>query len=72
MNSEIIITKDFIEIGKLIKKIGLITTGGAIKVFLKNNIVKINNVTPQGRSTKVYPDDIIWINDDVYVVKREK
>lgn len=70
LNPEIYIEGDSIKIGQLIKKLGHISTGGAIKYFLENNKVLINNKKVLGRSTKVFINDVVWINDDVYVVKK--
>ncbi|TQC51561.1 RNA-binding S4 domain-containing protein [Mycoplasmopsis mucosicanis] len=69
MKNTIIIKEKYIEIGKLLKIIGLIQTGGQAKYFLSENEIKINNSTPQGRNTKVYVGDVVWINNSVYIVK---
>ena len=62
------IVGEYIKLGQLIKKLDLIDTGGQIKDFLKNNIIKINNEIPKGRSTKVFVDSTVWIGDEVYKI----
>ncbi|WP_027120522.1 RNA-binding S4 domain-containing protein [Mycoplasmopsis lipofaciens] len=68
MNSIVKIKGEFITIGKLLKLIGEIDTGGTSKIFLETNEIKINNKKPQGRSTKVFPEDIVWINDKLFKI----
>ncbi|WP_406617109.1 RNA-binding S4 domain-containing protein [Mycoplasmopsis adleri] len=72
MKINVEIKEDSIEIGQLIKKLGLVSTGGQVKYFMSNNKVLINNKIPTGRSTKVHPDDIIWINDDLIKINEVK
>nr|WP_307939107.1 RNA-binding S4 domain-containing protein [Mycoplasmopsis bovis] len=43
MKPEIYIKDDSITIGQLLKKIGLIQTGGGAKFYLESNKVLINN-----------------------------
>ncbi|MEA4115252.1 RNA-binding S4 domain-containing protein [Mycoplasma sp. 744] len=66
--NQIIIETDFITLGQFLKKAKIIDTGGQAKYFLEFNDVKINNNIPQGRSSKIYPGDAIWINNIVYQV----
>ncbi|WP_338822627.1 RNA-binding S4 domain-containing protein [Mycoplasmopsis felifaucium] len=72
MGPEIYIKDNCIEIGKLIKKIGLVSTGGQVKYFLETNKILINNNKPAGRSTKVYIDDVVWINNEIYMIKQHE
>lgn len=71
MGPEIYIKGSYIEIGKLIKKLGLVNTGGQVKYFMETNKILINNIEPKGRNTKVYVNNTIWINSDVYILKNE-
>ncbi|WP_029513451.1 RNA-binding S4 domain-containing protein [Mycoplasmopsis primatum] len=72
MSYKIYIKENFITIGKLIKKTGFTQTGGASKYFLKNNKILINNQIPQGRNTKVFNGDIVWINDNVFMIQTKE
>lgn len=71
MKPEIYIKDDFITIGQLLKKIGLIQTGGGAKFYLESNKVLINNKKPEGRNTKVINGDLLIINSNIFIVKKE-
>ncbi|WP_423424199.1 RNA-binding S4 domain-containing protein [Mycoplasmopsis bovis] len=71
MKPEIYIKDDFITIGQLLKKIGLIQTGGGAKFYLESNKVLINNKKPEGRNTKVKNGDLLIINPNIFIVKKE-
>ncbi|WP_423435610.1 RNA-binding S4 domain-containing protein [Mycoplasmopsis bovis] len=71
MKPEIYIKDDFITIGQLLKKIGLIQTSGGAKFYLESNKVLINNKKPEGRNTKVKNGDLLIINSNIFIVKKE-
>lgn len=71
MKPEIYIKDDAITIGQLLKKIGLIQTGGGAKFYLESNKVLINNKKPEGRNTKVKNGDLLIINSNIFIVKKE-
>ncbi|WP_075271990.1 RNA-binding S4 domain-containing protein [Mycoplasmopsis bovis] len=71
MKPEIYIKDDSITIGQLLKKIGLIQTGGGAKFYLESNKVLINNKKPEGRNTKVKNGDLLIINSNIFIVKKE-
>ncbi|AEI89718.1 RNA-binding S4 domain-containing protein [Mycoplasmopsis bovis] len=71
MKPEIYIKDNFITIGQLLKKIGLIQTGGGAKFYLESNKVLINNKKPEGRNTKVKNGDLLIINSNIFIVKKE-
>ncbi|MFZ8227480.1 RNA-binding S4 domain-containing protein [Mycoplasmopsis bovis] len=71
MKPEIYIKDDFITIDQLLKKIGLIQTGGGAKFYLESNKVLINNKKPEGRNTKVKNGDLLIINSNIFIVKKE-
>ncbi len=71
MKPEIYIKDDFITIGQLLKKIGLIQTGGGAKFYLESNKVLINNKKPEGRNTKVKNGDLLIINSNIFIVKKK-
>ncbi|MCE6061307.1 RNA-binding S4 domain-containing protein [Mycoplasmopsis agalactiae] len=71
MKPEIFIQEDFITIGQLLKKIGLIQTGGGAKFYLERNKVLINNKKPEGRNSKVKSGDLLTINSNIYILKKE-
>lgn len=65
---KIVITGEFIKIGQLLKKMGIINTGGEAKLYLENNTIKINGKKPEGRGSKVPVGATLWINDDLYQI----
>lgn len=71
MKPEIYIKDDSITIGQLLKKIGLIQTDGGAKFYLESNKVLINNKKPEGRNTKVKNGDLLIINSNIFIVKKE-
>lgn len=71
MKPEIYIKDDSITIGQLLKKIGLIQTGGGAKFYLESNKVLINNKKPEGRNTKVKNGDLLIINSNIFIVRKE-
>ncbi|QSF13510.1 RNA-binding S4 domain-containing protein [Mycoplasma sp. Mirounga ES2805-ORL] len=70
MKNIILIKDNFIELGKLIKKAGFVSTGGQVKDFLLNNNILINGKKPIGRSTKVFTGFVIYINDQPFLIEK--
>ncbi|UUD35255.1 RNA-binding S4 domain-containing protein [Mycoplasmopsis caviae] len=70
MNNEIFLKDEYITIGQLLKKIGLIDTGGQAKAYLISTKILINDKKPKGRSAKVKIGDIVWVNNKVFVIKK--
>ena len=68
---KIVIRDESIKVGQLLKKIHVVQTGGDAKLFLVNNVVKVNGKPPVGRGSKVYVGDTVWINDDLYQIVNE-
>ncbi|UUD36216.1 RNA-binding S4 domain-containing protein [Mycoplasmopsis citelli] len=62
---------DSIKLSQFLKKIQETQTGGQSKFFIKNNDIKINGQIPQGRSSKIKPGDIVWVNDTLIKVLSE-
>ncbi len=68
---KIIIKDDSIKIGQLLKKIGIISSGGQAKAYLNENVVKINGKKTEQRGIQVKVGSTLWINDDLYQVVKE-
>ncbi|AAZ43425.1 S4 domain-containing protein YaaA [Mycoplasmopsis synoviae] len=64
---------EYIKLSQLLKKIDEVDSGGTAKFFLQNKINKvlINGKQTTERNKKVYPGDIIWINNIVHKVEKE-
>lgn len=69
---EIFIKTEFIKLGQLIKYVNLISNGGDIKEFLRNNKVLVNNEFENRRGRKLYDNDHISVCGQVYIIKRKE
>ena len=58
-----------IELNAFIKKIGLVSTGGRAKMLIRSGSVKVNSVIEMRNKKKLYPNDIVEVNNKKYVVK---
>lgn len=65
---EIEIRDEFITLGQFIKVTNLISSGGEAKSFLLNNEILINNQKDSRRGRKLYKNDLIIINNQVYKI----
>ena len=63
------ITTEFITLGQLLKIKDYISSGGAAKYFLVENEVFVNNELEQRRGRKLYPNDVIKIDNKEYMIK---
>lgn len=54
-----ILFDEFITLGKLLKEIDIISSGGAAKAFLAENTVILNDEHENRRGKKLYPKDIL-------------
>ncbi|MFZ9782001.1 MAG: RNA-binding S4 domain-containing protein [Bacilli bacterium] len=67
--SEVVIHSPYIQLGQLIKMIGLIETGGQIKSFLNQNPIKVNQLPEQRRGRKLYPGDQVLVLHRTITIK---
>lgn len=67
--SEVVIHSPYIQLGQLMKMIGLIETGGQIKSFLNQNPIKVNQLPEQRRGRKLYPGDQVVVLDRTIIIK---
>ncbi len=65
---EVRIKPPFIKLGQLLKYLDLIETGGDEKSFLENVDVYVNNEIDRRRGRKIYPNDEVIINRQVYKI----
>ncbi|MBU4691037.1 RNA-binding S4 domain-containing protein [Mycoplasma zalophi] len=63
------ITTETIKLSQLLKKIGLIETGGRAKFFIVDHEIMINGKPAVSRNQQINNGDIIWIDDEVYKIK---
>ena len=65
---EVRIKPPFIKLGQLLKYLDLIETGGSEKEFLENVDVYVNDEIDRRRGRKIYPNDEVIINRQVYKI----
>ena len=63
------ITTEFIELGKLLKLINVISSGGEAKYYLKDNAVYVNGELENRRGKKLYPNDTVKVEGKEYIIK---
>lgn len=68
---EISIKTEFITLGALLKFIGIITVGSEASIFLNTNKVLINGEEENRRGRKIYPNYIVVINNNEFLIKSE-
>lgn len=57
------IQDEYITVGQLLKELGVIHTGGAAKWYLQESPVFINDEKEDRRGKKLYPGDLVKIED---------
>jgi len=57
------IDREFITLGQMIKFENIVESGGMVKVFLADYEVKINGEIDQRRGRKLYPEDVVEIEE---------
>ncbi len=65
---EIKIHSEYITLGQLIKYLGIVNTGGEIKVFLSENSVFVNEMPENRRGKKLYPGDFVQISSKKFKI----
>ncbi len=68
---ELYINKEYITLGQMLKEENIISSGGQAKWYLRENIIKINNEIDDRRGRKLYPEDIIEVEDLKIIIKNE-
>ena len=66
---DVMITSEYITLGQLIKFVGIISNGAEAKMFLANNEAYVNGELDVRRGRKIYPGDVVTINQKDYRVK---
>ena len=67
---QIKIKDEFVTLGQFLKLADLISSGGEAKFFLRENTVVINNEEDDRRGRKLYENDIVKINGEVFEICR--
>lgn len=65
---DIKITTEYITLGQLVKFLSLVGSGGEVKFFLLENEILINGEIDNRRGRKIYPNDLVAINNQRYKI----
>ncbi len=65
------INTEFITLVQFLKMESIISSGGEVKYFLLENKVLLNNQEVFEKRKKIYPNDILKINDEEYRIESE-
>lgn len=68
---KILIHTEYIELQNVLKKSGIIFTGGEAKIFLKENVVYVNGEQENRRGRKLYLGDQVKVNNEIYLIEKE-
>jgi len=68
---KVLIHTEYIELQNVLKKNGIIQTGGEAKFFLQNNSVLVNGELENRRGKKLYPGDQVEILNEVYLIEKK-
>ena len=63
MRSEVFIETEFITLGKFLKFENIIESGGSVKYFLEEVPVLVNGEQDNRRGRKLYPNDVVTIDE---------
>lgn len=63
LKEKIKISTDYITLGQFIKLMNILESGGMVKAYLKNEGVLLNGEKEHRRGKKLYPGDIVEIED---------
>lgn len=71
LEQKVVINDEYITLGQLLKEVGVISTGGQAKFYLQENSVVLNEEKENRRGKKLYPGDVIQIEQfgTVFIVK---
>lgn len=61
MEQRVIIHSEYITLGQLLKRESIVSTGGMVKPFLEDNIIRVNSVLENRRGKKLYHNDCVEI-----------
>ncbi|MBR3891239.1 MAG: S4 domain-containing protein YaaA [Bacilli bacterium] len=62
------ITSEYITLGQFLKYVGIIGNGCEAKIYLVENDAYINDALDTRRGRKIYPGDVVRVNNQTYKV----
>ena len=61
--------EEYITLNVLLKLSGIISTGGQAKYYLQENEVLVNGELENRRGRKLYPNDVVIVENQIFIVK---
>ena len=55
----VVISDDFIKLGRLLKLANMVSSGVEAKIVIQNGEVKVNGEIDTRRGKKIYPNDVV-------------
>lgn len=72
MHEEIKINTEYITLGQFVKLLNILESGGMVKSYLAEVGVLVNNELEHRRGRKLYPNDVVEVEDvGSYIVIKE-
>lgn len=65
---QILISTEYINLSQFLKIANLISSGGEAKFFLEEALVYVNEEREKRRGRKLYPGDVIEVNEEKYLI----
>lgn len=61
--------EEYITLNVLLKITGIIDTGGMAKIYLKENVVLVNEESENRRGRKLYRGDVVEAEGQVFIIE---
>lgn len=71
MQEEVKINTEYITLGQLIKLLNILDSGGMIKAYLQDQGAIVNSELEHRRGRKLYNKDVVEIEGNTYIVRKE-
>jgi ribosome-associated protein len=71
MRKRINISSSMIQLNQLLKWSGILETGGQTAFLLEEENILLNGVPVREKRKKIYPGDIVTINDNEYIIVQD-
>ena len=65
------IKTEYITLGQFLKLADIISTGGAAKFYLLNNVIYVDNIVDNRRGRKLYPGTILKCSNEEYEIVKD-
>lgn len=67
---KIVLFSEYLTLGQALKELGVISTGGQAKYFLKGQKILVNNQSEDRRGRKLYNNDVLTLPDNRKILLR--